>query len=262
MPINKNFLLALKAPLLGALLVLCFSQSSLVYSQSLQSSQIDESAEVKAIRDVLTRTQAGIQIEAITVSPVQGLYEVTVKNGPFIYASADAKYFIPGDMYEAIPDGLVNLGQSRLNVTRQEKIAALDQSDMIIYPAKGESKATLTVFTDVDCQYCQKLHAEISQLNELGISIRYLAFPRSGLDEITYPKMVSTWCSDNRNVIFTTVIRGATISETQCDNPVAEHYQLGRELGVTGTPTLVFEDGSILPGYVPAETLASYLFDE
>jgi thiol:disulfide interchange protein DsbC len=255
---NKSLLN--KAPLFGALLFLQISFSSLAHAQALQSSQIDDTPEVAAIREVLESTQSGIMIQSIYPSPIEGLFEVHVQNGPVIYASADAQFFIPGDLYQATDNGLVNLGESRRNEMRLERLAELDEADMIIFPAEGEEKAVLTVFTDVDCQFCQRLHSEMPQLNELGITIRYLAFPRSGLDQVTYPKMVSTWCAENRNLIFTTATRGAQIAPNDCDNPVAEQWQLGREFGVTGTPTLVFEDGSMVPGYVPAEDLAAYLF--
>ncbi len=231
-------------------------------AQGVSSSLIDDTPEVAAIRSVLLQTQPGIEIQSIAPSPIDGLYEVRIQNGQAIFASADAEYFLPSDLYQATSDGFVNLGEGRRNDIRRDLIAAVDEADMIIYPAEGESRATLTVFTDVDCPYCQRLHSEISKLNEYGITIRYLAFPRSGLDQVTYPKMVSTWCAENRNLIFTTVSRGAAIPQLECENPVAEQYQLGREVGVTGTPTLVFEDGSSVPGYVPADDLAAFLFED
>lgn len=243
-----------------SLLFLPFSGAAL--AQGLSSSQIDETPEVALIRSVLLNTQPGIDIQAIVPSPIDGLFEVRIQNGQAIFASSDAEYFLPSDMYQATTDGLVNLGEGRRNEIRLDLISSVDEADMIIYPAEGEAKSTLTVFTDVDCPYCQRLHSEIEQLNEYGITIRYLAFPRSGLDEVTYPKMVSTWCAENRNLIFTTVSRGAAVPEADCDNPVADQYQLGRLVGVTGTPTLVFEDGSIVPGYVPADDLAAFLFED
>tara|TARA_R110000824_G_scaffold52692_4_gene146203 strand:+ start:137404 stop:138204 length:801 start_codon:yes stop_codon:yes gene_type:complete len=264
MPVKLINHFTIKASIAGAFLALSLVLTLPAIAQNaagLQSSLIDETPEVAAIRQVLIDTQSGISIQSISTSPIDGLYEVRIQNGQLIYASADAQYFLPTDMYRATEQGLVNLGESHRNEIRIEKLAALDEADMIIYPAEGESKATLTVFTDVDCQYCQRLHSEISLLNGYGITIRYLAFPRSGMDQVTYPKMVSTWCSENRNLIFTTAIRGAAIAEKNCDNPVAEQYQLGRELGVNGTPTLIFEDGSSLPGYVPAADLAAFIFE-
>jgi thiol:disulfide interchange protein DsbC len=247
-------------PFLLSFLFLPLAEQAL--AQVISSSLIDDTPEVAEIRSVLLRTQPGIEIQSIGPSPVDGLYEVRIQNGQAIFASADAEYFLPSDLYQATSDGFVNLGEGRRNEIRRDLISAVDEADMIIYPADGESKATLTVFTDVDCPYCQRLHSEVSKLNEYGITIRYLAFPRSGLDEVTYPKMVSTWCAENRNLIFTTVSRGAAIPQTECDNPVAEQYQLGRVVGVTGTPTLVFEDGSRVPGYVPADELAAFLFED
>ena len=138
--------------------------------------------------------------------------------------------------------------------------------DMIVYEAVGERKATLTVFTDVDCPYCRKLHGEVEALNNYGIAVRYLAYPRTGLIDRstgqkteTYVRMVSTWCSEDRKVMMTTAKRGADIPLTDCESPVEEQFELGREVGVTGTPALVLEDGTMLPGYVPADTLAGYL---
>lgn len=220
-----------------------------------------ESEKIAIIREVLTLTQPNMEIGKIKLSPIAGLYEVAIQNGQVIYASENAEFFIPGDLYQASPEGFVNLGEQRRNATRAAKIAAIDESEMVIFDAVGERKATITVFTDVDCPYCRKLHAEVPQLNEMGIAVRYLAYPRTGLNTETYFKMVSTWCAEDPKSVLTSAKRGGAVAPAECDNPVARHYQLGREVGVTGTPALVLEDGSILPGYVPAETLAGYLLD-
>jgi len=156
-----QYILLHKAPVMGALLALLMSFSSLTVAQSLQSSAVDDTPEVAAIRDVLVSTQSGIVIDAIVPSPITGLYEVRVQNGPLIYASADAQFFIPGDLYQATQNGLVNLGENRRNELRLERLAEVDESDMIIFEAEGEEKAVLTVFTDVDCQFCQRLHSEM-----------------------------------------------------------------------------------------------------
>ncbi len=219
----------------------------------------DENSEIAAIKELLLATQPEMQIDTVSKSPVDGLYEVTTHGGQTIYVTPDARFFIPGDLYEAHSDGLVNLGESKRNVIRKEKIAALDEKDMVVYEAKGDRKATLTVFTDVDCPYCRKLHAEVEALNEMGIAVRYLAFPRTGLNTETHFKMISTWCADDRQAMMTSAKRGGEIPKAECENPIASQYQLGREVGVTGTPALVLEDGTILPGYVPAATLGTYL---
>lgn len=221
-----------------------------------------EAEDIAAVREVLIATQPNIQIRDIRPSPVAGLFEVNVQGGQVIYASADARFFIPGDLYEARPEGLVNLGEQKRNEWRAELIAAVDEEDMLVYEPRGERKAVLTVFTDVDCPYCRQLHAEVPALNARGIAVRYLAFPRTGLNTETHHKMSSTWCADNPLVMMTSAKRGGDVPQAVCDDPVAEQYRLGREVGVTGTPALVLEDGSILPGYIPAETLAPFLLGE
>lgn len=220
-----------------------------------------EAGEIAAIRALLAATQPGMVINEVVLSPV-GLYEVTIQNGQSIYVSRDAKFLIPGDMYESRADGLVNLGEARRNTIRRERIAALDEADMIVFAPEGERKATLTVFTDVDCPYCRKLHAEIEALNGYGIAVRYLAFPRTGLNTEIHHKMVSTWCAEDRRAMMTSAKRGGDVPDADCDNPVAEQYQLGREVGVTGTPALVFDDGTIQPGYVEADTLARFMLGD
>jgi thiol:disulfide interchange protein DsbC len=225
-----------------------------------------ESAEATAIRKLLTSNQPNMVITSVVPSPVAGLYEVVLQDGQAIYVSADAQFLIPGDMYQALPEGLTNLGEKRRNVLRKARIEALDEKDMIVFEPAGGRKATITVFTDVDCPYCRKLHGEISALNAHGIAVRYLAFPRTGLIDRdtgtkteTYVRMVATWCAEDRKAMLTSAKRGADVPAADCDTPVEEQYELGREVGVTGTPALVLEDGTILPGYIPADTLAGHL---
>lgn len=223
------------------------------------SAQEGQEAEIAAIREALTRTQPGMLIESIERVADTGLYEVVLHNGQRLYASPDARYFIPGEIYEVRGEGMVNLSEERRSDWRAAKMAALEEEDMIIYEAKGERKATLTVFTDVDCPYCRQLHGEVPELNARGITVRYLAFPRTGLGTETHRKMISTWCADDPRSVLTSAKRGGTVAEVDCSNPIAEQYELGRAVGVTGTPALVFEDGSLVPGYVPADTLSEYL---
>lgn len=220
-----------------------------------------DAAEIAAIRALLATTQPGMAVGDVILRPL-GLYEVSIQNGQTIYVSRDAKFLIPGDLYEARDVGLVNLGEARRNVIRKERIDALDEADMIVFEPEGERKATLTVFTDIDCPYCRKLHGEIEALNGYGIAVRYLAFPRTGLNTEIHARMVSTWCAEDRKAMLTSAKRGGDVPALQCENPVASQYQLGREVGVTGTPALVFEDGTIMPGYVEAATLAQYLFSD
>ena len=122
-----------------------------------------------------------------------------------------------------------------------------------------EPQHELLVFTDIDCGYCRKLHSQIDEYLEQGIAIHYLAFPRAGIGSPSYNTAVSVWCADDRQGALTAAKAGETVEPLQCENPVAEQYQLGLDLGVTGTPALLTSDGSMIPGYMPPETLRARL---
>ena len=129
---------------------------------------------------------------------------------------------------------------------------------MIIFPA-SKPRHTLTVFTDIDCGYCRKLHSDIDKYNDEGITVRYLPFPRSGPDTPSYYKAVSVWCSDDRRAALTRAKAGQDVPNATCDNPVRASLALGHKLGVNGTPALILEDGHLLPGYVPPKKLAQVM---
>jgi len=139
-------------------------------------------------------------------------------------------------------------------------IAGLDETKMIVFSPE-EVKYTVTVFTDIDCPYCRKLHDEMEAYNKLGISIRYLAYPRAGVGSKSYDKIVAAWCSKDPKAAITLAKAGKEIKKEleDCNDPVREHMDLVRVLGVTGTPALIFEDGTLVPGYVPAQRLITML---
>ena len=116
-----------------------------------------------------------------------------------------------------------------------------------------------TVFTDVDCTYCRKLHKEVPQMNKMGVEVRYLAYPRGGVGSPGYDKLVTAWCSDNRQDAITRMKRGEELAPKSCDNPVAHEYELGHLAGLSGTPAIVLEDGSMVSGYVTADQLGKML---
>ena len=132
----------------------------------------------------------------------------------------------------------------------------VDASDMVVF-APEEPKTHITVFTDVDCGYCRKLHSEVEQLNNLGIEVRYMAFPRGGMQSPAAQVMQSVWCADNRQQAMTSAKQGKTVEEVTCTNPVAQEYELGKQLGVQGTPAIFLANGVMIPGYQPAQQLAT-----
>src|SRR5690625_383339 len=117
----------------------------------------------------------------------------------------------------------------------------------------------LMVFTDVDCGYCRRLHQQIEEYTEAGIRVKYMAFPRAGVGSETYDKMVSIWCADDPQRAMTIAKSGQQPAPARCDNPVEEQYRLGKQLGVTGTPSLITPNGEMIPGYVPPQQLRERL---
>jgi thiol:disulfide interchange protein DsbC len=130
---------------------------------------------------------------------------------------------------------------------------------MVVFPPAGPTKHTVTVFTDIDCGYCRKLHQEIADYNQQGIKVRYLMYPRAGVGSESYNKAVWVWCADDRQDAITRAKRGEEIPHKTCANPVKEQFELGQTLGVRGTPSIILENGQMVPGYVPAAQLAQML---
>lgn len=188
----------------------------------------------------------------ITASPVDGLYQVIV--GPnVIYMTADTKFLFNGNLIDLATRE--NLTESAKNEARKQTLDAIPTESMIEFPAKGNTKATITVFTDIDCPYCKKFHKDVPKLNAEGITVRYLAFPRSGADTPSYQKMVSVWCADDPVKSLDDAKKGTNPATKTCDNPVKNHMAQAQLFGINGTPTIIFEDGNMVPGYVPAEEL-------
>ncbi len=215
------------------------------------STSADQAADEKAIRDAL----GGLMPESVQATPVQGLYQVVV--GPnVVYMSADGKYMLQGDLIDV---------QSRLNLTdasrqqaRRSAIDAIGEDRMIVF-APEKVKHKVTVFTDIDCGYCRKLHSEMDQYLDAGIEIRYMMYPRTGVDSESYRKAVAVWCADDRKQAMTDSKAGKSIEMKTCDNPVKTQMELAQQLGLRGTPYLVLENGDVAPGYVPAKALAKML---
>jgi thiol:disulfide interchange protein DsbC len=208
-----------------------------------------------AIKQSLAKVLPGVTPDQIQPSPMQGVSEVLV--GPrLFYISDDGRYLLQGSLIDL--ETRKDISEERRKDIRLDAINNVGDDNMIVFPAE-EERHTITVFTDIDCGYCRKLHKEVDQFNAEGITVRYLMFPRSGINTPSFDKAVSVWCADDRRAALTKAKAGETVTPRKCDNPVKEQFELGSLLGVTGTPALILDDGELLPGYVPAKRLAQAL---
>jgi thiol:disulfide interchange protein DsbC len=197
-----------------------------------------------------------IQVEDVRPSPVSGLYEV--RSGAEVgYVSTDGRYYVDGDVFDMTSKH--NLTEDVRRKGRLALLSTIKDSDAIIFEPKGAVKHTITVFTDVDCVHCRHMHSEIDEINKRGIRVRYLMFPRGGPGSESWDKAVAVWCSADRKDALTRAKRGEEIAAGKCTTPVAAEYELGRQIGLTGTPGIVTETGEFVAGYATAAYLAAYL---
>jgi thiol:disulfide interchange protein DsbC len=192
---------------------------------------------------------------AISETPIEGVLMVQI-SGEVVYLTKDGKFMIQGRVVNM--DTREDLTESAKSEVRRELIAGVDTSKQITFTPESPDYE-LMVFTDIDCGYCRKLHAQMEGYNENGIAIRYMAFPRAGIGSKSYEKAVSVWCSADQQEAMTNAKLGSDPDPEQCENPIAEQYQLGLALGVTGTPAILTPDGTLIPGYVPPEQLRERL---
>ncbi len=206
---------------------------------------------VEAIR----KLNAQVRIDRVGAAPMPGFREVIVA-GQTLYVSDDGRYLMQGNLYDNTTR--TDLSQASLGSLRRELLKTVPASDRIIF-APPDPKYTLSVFTDIECGYCQKLHSDIAEYNKRGIAIEYLAFPRMGLGSPDHKKMIAVWCSTDRKKALTDAKAGRNIGMKDCTNPVTMQYDLGQRIGLTGTPMLINSDGAQLPGYMPPAEMRAAL---
>ena len=208
------------------------------------------------VRKLIAARFPEIRPEQIAASPVAGLYEVRI-GSKIAYVSADGRYMVQGEIFDL--DSERNLTEGRLEGVRKDVLAGVNESSMVIFaPAKYQD--TVTVFTDVDCGYCRKLHRQIADYNARGIRVRYMYFPRSGPGTDSWLKAEQVACAKDPRTALTKSKLGEALKDKPCKpNPVAEHYNIGREFGLQGTPAIVLESGELIGGYLEPAELAKYL---
>jgi thiol:disulfide interchange protein DsbC len=199
----------------------------------------------------------GTKPEELRESPIPGVYELA-KGTDIAYVSQDGKYAIAGDLYDMGSNS--NLTEKTRRGERAKLLNGVPESQMVVFSPK-DPKYTVSVFTDIDCGYCRKLHSQIAEYNRLGIKVRYLFYPRSGPNTESWEKAEEVWCSNNRGDAMTRAKRGEDIKAPKhCANsPIDRQYELGQEVGVRGTPAILLDNGEMLPGYLPPQMLAQHL---
>jgi len=215
-------------------------------------------ADEAAVKGAIAKAMPAVKIDSIKPSEIKGVFEVMVGANIF-YASEDGKYLLQGHLVDLA--SRTDLTEEKLGGARKAALDKVGEDNMIIFKPKI-GKYMVSVFTDIDCGYCRKLHSEIDQYLAEGIKVRYLFYPRAGKGSDSYTKAISVWCADDRNKALTEAKKGATPKEKTCANPVDQHMQLANDFEVRGTPLIVTEKGNLLPGYVPAKQLAEFLKDE
>ncbi|AZQ85197.1 bifunctional protein-disulfide isomerase/oxidoreductase DsbC [Colwellia sp. Arc7-635] len=209
-----------------------------------------QSPELVAVKAKLTKS-LGFNIASIKPSPMDGVVEVITDQGLF-YASADGNFLLHGKMY-GVGESVSNLTEESLAQVRVEGMEKFSES-MIVFPAKNE-KHVVTVFTDITCGYCRKMHEQMADYNDKGITIRYLAYPRAGVKDRSgqysqgFKDLRSIWCHENPQQALTKAKTGSSVAARICDKPIEDEFNFGRQVGVTGTPAIMLANGMMVPGY-------------
>ena len=201
-----------------------------------------------SVRNAVRNLVGAFEPDLIRSSPVRDVFEVRA-GGEIFYVTADGRYLLHGNLYDV--ERRHNLTEDSRREIRRDSVDGIDENSLIVFAAHGPAKHRLTVFTDIDCPYCAKFHLEVPELNANGVEVRYAAWPRTPPGTESHDRSISVWCSGDRRQAMTDAKAGRSIAPATCENPVQEHYELGRQLGVSGTPTLFTEDGARIGGYVP-----------
>lgn len=202
----------------------------------------------------------GMSVQSVKKSQIENLYIVDIGDLQPIYASKNGEFFFYGELYAVNGNMLQNTTKDEINLKRKSILdEALSEGDFITFKSDNE-KHRVIIFTDVDCGYCRKFHNEINDFNDLGITVNYVAFPRSGLASDSYNKIVTAWCSTDAKDTLTKMKQGIDVQLSMCqDHPVEKHFLLGQKIGITGTPAIIKSNGELLPGYLPPDELITRL---
>lgn len=286
-------------PILSMLLCLSSAAVSVTSLAQSQAMAAIKPSVIAAINNRLKQARPDFVYGEPAFTPFKGVYKVQVERGPLLYVSADGRHAlqVDGEPYTVSAAGFlpwVDPYQSKKAKTALDNIV---RKDMVVYPAKGKTKSHIYVFTDVHCGYCRKLHKEVPKLNEMGVEVRYLAFPRAGEQSESAELLSRAFCAKDRGHALTNLKsmaglqssirfmksqgKGADVMslkeseaellkyETElangdygqvcADHPIKRHMQLVYAFGIRGTPAIYLPDGRKVSGYRSADDLIKML---
>lgn len=232
--------------MLGLFLVLTFT------ALSASADDLDE------LRENIEALLPGIPISSVAETPVDGLYEL-IADGQLYYIDKAGEYLLDGNLIQL--SNRMNLTEARLGTLHVGMLAEIGEENMLIYEPKTESKRSLTIFTDISCGYCRRLHAELDTLMEEGVRVRYLLFPRAGLGSQGHKDLESVWCADDPQAAMTNAKAGGKIVPMTCNNPIEQHVALAERVGLRGTPLMYLDSGERIPGYREATIIANMIHE-
>ena len=234
---------------------------TLIFSSSLLAQADDDG--IQAVTANLQKLMPHLPIDSITATPIKGLYELVSSNRIY-YVNKNGRYLLDGSLIDIVNNkNLTKVTEAKLEVknkvVRVKQLKTLSKDEMLIYPAKGKTKHFMSVFTDVSCPFCAKLHKEVPELNANGVEVRYMLYPRDysrvGIRSRSFQTMVSAWCADNPQQALTDSINNKDIAHKSCDHPMLKHIELANKMGLSGTPMIILDDGTLVEGYRPAKAL-------
>lgn len=231
-----------------------FAAFAVLAAVPVAAQEVDE--ELEQVRQKVNAMFEVINPEDVNPSPIDGWY--TIHRGSVVaYVSASGRYLLQGDLIDL--DQNVNLSEAVRNDSRRDLMSAIPDDEVIAF-SPSEVKYSVTVFTDVDCTYCRRLHSQIDEYLAYGIEIRYLMYPRNGPTSPAWATAQEVWCANDRNGALTAAKADRNFASTNCDASIVDHhFQLGQEVGLSGTPAIVLDDGTLISGYLPPDQLKARL---
>lgn len=258
------------SPLVG-FLALCYAGS--LWAQTPTATDGGNLLKRKSVEETiverLQQARPDMTFTSVRPSPLPGLYQAQVVGGPLLYVTPTGDKFIAGEIFLVQPSGFAKYEDPAIIAERKKLLSSINPKDAITFKAKGPTKAVVYVFTDVDCGYCRKLNSQMNTYTEqgqqkpgytdLGIEIRYLAYPRAGIPSPSADKLITAWCSKDKQKALTMLKDEQPVPAVTCNSPVAAQFELGGKIGVNGTPAMWIPSGELKPGYLPPAELAKEL---